>query len=91
MIEKQLTGLAADLAALPDAPAAPRGPQCSIGTLLDNAEPDVATSLRTALDTKSVSATAIADALSRHGTTVTAWTVNRHRRRGTSNGCRCTP
>lgn len=88
MIEKQLTGLAADLDALTTAPAVQRGPRCHIGLLLEAADTDVATSLRTVLET-TVSATVIAEALSRYGDPVTAWTVNRHRRRGTPNGCRC--
>ncbi|MFJ4880058.1 hypothetical protein ACIP93_33290 [Streptomyces sp. NPDC088745] len=89
MIEKQPLGLAHELAALADAPAPHRGPQCSVGILLKAAGPDVAASLRAVLETTSVSATAIAETLSRYGTTVTAYTVNRHRRRGKPNGCRC--
>lgn len=89
MIEKQRTGLAADLDALTSVPATPRGPQCSVGAFLDDADSDVAASLRAVLDLKSVSSVAIAEALSRHGDPVTAWTVSRHRRRGAANGCRC--
>ncbi|MER7951963.1 hypothetical protein ABTY59_31690 [Streptomyces sp. NPDC096079] len=88
MIEK-LTGLAAELDALTSVPAAPRGPRCSVGALLDTAGGDVAASLRAVLDKPSVSATAIAETISRHGEPVTAYTVNRHRRRGAPNGCRC--
>ncbi|MFJ4084882.1 hypothetical protein ACIP2Z_38815 [Streptomyces iakyrus] len=89
MIEKQPTGLAQELDALTDAPAAHRGPRCSVGALLEAADADVAASLRAVLDTTSVSATAIAETLSRYGDPVTAYTVNRHRRRGKPNGCRC--
>lgn len=89
MIEKQPTGLAGELDALASAPAVVRGPRCSIGVLLENADFDVAMSLRAVLDQTTVSAKAIADALSRHGDPVTANTVARHRRRGESNGCRC--
>ncbi|MFI6142459.1 hypothetical protein ACIBCC_30235 [Streptomyces griseus] len=89
MIEKQPIGLAGELDALTSAPATPRGPECSIGALLRYADFDVAVSLRTVLDQTEVSATAIADALSRHGSRITAATVARHRRRGQSNGCRC--
>jgi hypothetical protein len=88
VIEKQRIGLAAELDALATAPAAPRGPRCQIGQLLETADADVAESLRAVLET-TVSATVIAEALGRHGNQVTAWTVNRHRRRGTPNGCRC--
>ncbi|MFE6185470.1 hypothetical protein ACFQ6U_13695 [Streptomyces sp. NPDC056465] len=89
MIEKQPAGLADELAALASAPAAHRGPLCSVGSLLDAADESVAASLRTVLDTPNVSATAIAETLSRHGTPITAYTVGRHRRRGQANGCRC--
>lgn len=89
MLEKQPTGLVAELDALADAPAAPRGPKCTVGALLEAAGPDVAASLRAALDQAQVSSKAIADTLSRHGDPITAYTVARHRRRGESNGCRC--
>ncbi|MGP4046822.1 hypothetical protein [Streptomyces sp. 2A115] len=87
MIEKQPIGLAQELDALTGAPAAHRGPRCSVGALLEAADADVAASLRAALDTTNVSATAIAETLSRYGDAVTAYTVNRHR--GKPNGCRC--
>ncbi|WP_328491164.1 hypothetical protein [Streptomyces zaomyceticus] len=88
MIER-LTGLAAELDALTSAPAAPRGPRCSVGTLLDTVDAEAAVSLRKVLDTTTVSANSIAETLSRYGDPVTAYTVNRHRRRGAPNGCRC--
>ncbi|MEU1592780.1 hypothetical protein ABZ468_07940 [Streptomyces sp. NPDC005708] len=87
--EQHPPGLAKELDALTDAPAVRRGPQCSIGALLEAADPDVAESLRTVLNQTRVTAKAIADALSRHGDPITAYTVARHRRRGESNGCRC--
>lgn len=89
MIEKQLTGLAADLEALTSAPAAHRGPRCSVGTLLDNADADVAATLHAVLDMTTVSAVLIAETLSLHGDPITSYTVARHRRRGQPNGCRC--
>ncbi|MEU5748232.1 hypothetical protein ABZ804_22170 [Streptomyces sp. NPDC047726] len=89
MIEKQPSGLADALAALANAPAAHRGPLCSVGALLDSAEESVAQSLRTVLETPNVSGTAIAETLSRYGDPITAYTVGRHRRRGQANGCRC--
>ncbi|MFE2181353.1 hypothetical protein [Streptomyces sp. NPDC059455] len=89
MIEKQPIGLAQELDALAGVPAAHRGPRCSVGALLKAADADVAASLSAVLETASVSATAIAEALSRYGDPVTAYTVNRHRRRGKPNGCRC--
>jgi hypothetical protein len=89
VIEKQPIGLAEELDALTGAPAAHRGPRCSVGALLEAADTDVAASLRAVLDTTNVSATAIAETLSRYGDAVTAYTVSRHRRRGKPNGCRC--
>ncbi|MGY1502910.1 hypothetical protein ACW4TU_41150 [Streptomyces sp. QTS52] len=89
MIEKQPIGLAQELDALTGMPAAHRGPRCSVGALLGAADADVAASLRAVLDTTSVSATVIAETLSRYGDPVTAYTVNRHRRCGKPNGCRC--
>ncbi|GAA5070980.1 hypothetical protein [Streptomyces similanensis] len=89
MIEKQPLGLVHELQALADAPAVIRGPQCSVGALLDAVGPNDADALRGALDNDRVTARAIADVLSRHGDPITAYTVARHRRRGDSNGCRC--
>lgn len=89
MIEKQPLGLAHELQALADAPAPPRGPQCSVGAFLDAADADDAAALRQALDNDRITSRAIADILSRHGSPITAYTVARHRRRGKSNGCRC--
>lgn len=89
MIERQPVGLAQELDALTGAPASHRGPRCSVGALLEAADPDVAASLRAVLDTPSVTATAIAETLSRYGDPITAYTVARHRRRGMPNGCRC--
>ncbi|MER6616275.1 hypothetical protein [Streptomyces xantholiticus] len=89
MIEKQRIGLAAELDALTSAPAAPRGPRCSVGTLLETADADVAATLRAVLDNPAVPAVSIAETLSRHGDAITSYTVARHRRRGAPNGCRC--
>lgn len=90
MIEKQLVGLAADLDALTEVPAARKGPPCSVGAVLATADEETATTLRRILDTRTVSSTGIAEVLSQHGQMVTSYTVARHRRRGEANGCRCT-
>ncbi|MFI8206728.1 hypothetical protein [Streptomyces sp. NPDC085937] len=89
MIEKQPLGLADELQALATAPTTFRGPQCSVGAFLDAADASDAAALRQALDNDRITARAIADTLSRHGDSITAYTVARHRRRGESNGCRC--
>ncbi|OEJ21105.1 hypothetical protein BGK67_35020 (plasmid) [Streptomyces subrutilus] len=89
MIEIQPTGLAADLEALAGAPAAPKGPPCTVGAFLAHADEPTAAALRVALDTPSITGKSIADTLRKYGGAVTAYTVARHRRRGESNGCRC--
>lgn len=89
MIEIQPTDLAADLEALAGAPAARKGPPCTVGAFLEHADEPTAAALHTALNTPGITAKSIADTLSKYGSAVTAYTVARHRRRGESNGCRC--
>ncbi|EXU69514.1 hypothetical protein Z951_03035 [Streptomyces sp. PRh5] len=89
MTNKKLVGLGADLDALIDTPTVRKGPLCSVGTVLTSVDEETAATLRRILDTRTVSSTAIAEVLSQHGQTVTAYTVARHRRRGRANGCRC--
>ncbi|MYX26758.1 hypothetical protein GTY75_08755 [Streptomyces sp. SID8381] len=84
-------GLMAALARLTEQPPAPRGPRCTVGAILDTIDDSTAQTLRALLDTRTVSATQIADALTAHGHRVQAPAVARHRRRGASNGCRCAP
>ncbi|MER5301312.1 hypothetical protein ABT039_17820 [Streptomyces lasiicapitis] len=89
MTDKELVGLAADLDALTEAPAARKGPPCSVGAVLTSVGEETAATLHRILNTPAVSSTAIAEVLSHHGRAVTAYTVARHRRRGEANGCRC--
>ncbi|MEV7512069.1 hypothetical protein AB0O57_29345 [Streptomyces sp. NPDC091201] len=89
MIEIQPLGLAAELEALAGAPTVPKGPQCTVGAFLAQADEPTAAALRAALDTPGITGKAIADTLRRYESDVTAYTVARHRRRGESNGCRC--
>ncbi|MFG2141839.1 hypothetical protein [Streptomyces sp. NPDC048650] len=89
MTNKELVGLAADLDALTQAPAARKGPPCSVGSVLASVDEETAATLHRILDTRTVSSTAIAEVLSQHGRAVTSYTVARHRRRGDANGCRC--
>ncbi|MFI1012659.1 hypothetical protein [Streptomyces sp. NPDC020965] len=86
MTEKQLV---ADLDALTEVEPARKGPPCTVGAVLTRVDEDTAAALHRILDTPTVTATAIAEVLSRHGRTVTSYTVARHRRRGNANGCRC--
>jgi hypothetical protein len=58
-----------------------RGPKCAIHFLLAELDEDDATDLRAAFDNPRFPATAISDALKKHGHPVTAGTINRHRKR----------
>ncbi|MGW1275496.1 IPT/TIG domain-containing protein [Streptomyces tsukubensis] len=91
MTHQEPVALAHELDALTEAPAPRKGPPCTVGSILSAADDTTEAKLRWILDTRTVSATAIADVLSQHGTPVTSYTVARHRRRGQTNGCRCTP
>jgi predicted component of type VI protein secretion system len=83
-------GLMVALTQLTDQPPAQRGPRCSVGAILATLDEGTAQKLRDLLNTRTVSATQIADALTANGHRVQAPAVARHRRRGASNGCRCT-
>ncbi|MFK0295644.1 hypothetical protein ACIQU6_34970 [Streptomyces sp. NPDC090442] len=89
MKSRELVGLAADLNALTTAPAARKGPPCSVGSVLASVSAETAATLLRILDTRTISSTAIAEVLSQHGKAITSSTVARHRRRGAANGCRC--
>ncbi|WP_435059857.1 hypothetical protein [Streptomyces sp. bgisy060] len=81
--------LAAELAALTQAPAARKGPPCTVGSVLSTVDSTTADTLQQILDTPTVTSTAIAGVLSQHGPVIASDTVARHRRRGQANGCRC--
>ncbi|MFJ5143049.1 hypothetical protein [Streptomyces sp. NPDC088707] len=70
-------------------PEPPRGPRCTVGSVLDDLDADTAAKFRIVLDNPAVTATRIADTLTSSGHRVQAPAVARHRRRGGSNGCRC--
>ncbi|MGC4950909.1 hypothetical protein ACLQ2N_32555 [Streptomyces sp. DT224] len=84
-----MEGLGTALTRLLDEPDRPKGPQCTVGAILDTLDAATAAKVQTVLDTPSVSSTRIADTLTEAGHRVQAPAVARHRRRGTSNGCRC--
>ncbi|RSS97273.1 hypothetical protein EF903_01625 [Streptomyces sp. WAC05292] len=77
------------LTQLVEAPAGPRGPRCTVGTILDTLDADTTRKVREVLDNPGISSTQIADVLTGSGHRVQAPAVARHRRRGGSNGCRC--
>ncbi|MFF0754399.1 hypothetical protein [Streptomyces sp. NPDC004267] len=82
-------GLDTALTQLLTEPEPPRGPRCTVGTILDSLDDETAAKFRTVLDNPAVTATRIADTLTSGGHRVQAPAVARHRRRGASNGCRC--
>ncbi len=82
------TGLITALTQLSEA-SVPRGPRCTVGTILDALDATTVNQVREVLDRPGISSTQIADALTKHGHPVQAPAVARHRRRGGTNGCRC--
>lgn len=82
-------GLGTALTRLLEEPDTPKGPRCTIGAILDALDADTAAKVRSVLDNPAVTATRIADTLTGSGHRVQAPAVARHRRRGSSNGCRC--
>ncbi|MFD7763570.1 hypothetical protein [Streptomyces microflavus] len=82
-------GLGAALTQLIHEPRAQRGPRCTVGTILAALDDETAQKVREVLEQQAVSSTQIADALTSYGHSVQAPAVARHRRRGSSNGCRC--
>lgn len=83
------SGLNTALTRLAEEPTPPRGPRCTVKTILDQLDPATGRKLHDLLDSPAISATQIADALNDNGYPVQAPAVARHRRRGRSNGCRC--
>lgn len=82
-------GLGAALARLLEEPDTPKGPRCTVGAILDTLDTATAAKVRSVLDNPAVTSTRIADTLTDSGHRVQAPAVSRHRRRGASNGCRC--
>ncbi|MFI8265279.1 hypothetical protein [Streptomyces sp. NPDC085665] len=82
-------GLIAALSRLTQEPPGPRGPQCTVGIILNELDTGTAQKVREVLETPGISSTQIADTLTSSGHRVQAPAVARHRRRGGSNGCRC--
>lgn len=84
--------LAGDLAALVAAPRYRPGPPCGVATILTRLgkdQPDAAAALAVSIDNETISASALADTLTRNGHPTSSQSVSRHRRRGQHNGCRC--
>jgi hypothetical protein len=84
-------GLAATLSGLADR-RRKSGSTCHFALTLGRlraADPKAADALLQAVDDEAVSGADIARALSEYGYELPAYTVNRHRKRSTGNGCRC--
>lgn len=67
-----------------------KGPQCSVGALLDSLPDATANKLIGLIDNHSISSTSIADALGDGGHNILVAAIRRHRNRGKSRGCACT-
>lgn len=65
------------------------GPQCTVAVIMGQLGEDDLTYLSRVLDNPSIPGSVIAEALTRNGYHVADKTVLRHRKRGTSSGCRC--
>lgn len=65
------------------------GPQCTVARILEQLEDQDRTAAARLIDNTEIPGSAIAEALTRNGFPVADKTVLRHRKRGTSSGCRC--
>ncbi|NEA53584.1 hypothetical protein G3I60_05285 [Streptomyces sp. SID13666] len=81
--------MAGELDALVSDPPARRGSTCTVGRILAGADESTAAALQRILDTPTVTARQIADALTKHGHAVSMGVIIRHRRRGAETGCLC--
>ena len=89
-----VVGILEDFDALKSSQPSLPGPQCGVTAALDTivaASPELAVPLRERVASSAYPALGVAEILSkRSGQRVSAYTVRRHRKRGTSSGCRCT-
>ena len=87
-----VVGILDDLNALTSRPNLP-GPACGVTTALGKitaAAPEIGAAVRERVDSGDYPASGVATVLTaRTGTAVSAFTVRRHRKRGTPDGCRC--
>lgn len=65
------------------------GPQCTVAKILDQLENQDHEAAARLIDNPDIPGSAIAEALTRNGFPIADKTVLRHRKRGTSSGCRC--
>lgn len=83
---------AEELTRLVEAPRYRPGPSCGTGraiAALSTDHPESVTQLLALMDNDTVSASLFARFLSKQGFPVAVQSVQRHRRRGAVNGCRC--
>ena len=87
-----VVGIIDDFDALTSRPPLP-GPQCGVTTALHkiaSTNPEVGTAVRERVDSTDYPASGVASVLTaRTSVPVSAYTVRRHRKRGTPDGCRC--
>lgn len=65
------------------------GPKCAVSKVMSQLPASTATKVTAAIDDENNTAAEIADILINAGFDISAFSVARHRRRGQSNGCRC--
>ena len=65
------------------------GPRCGMEILFKEIKKEEQLAIMNALGNPRLNAAQIARALTRNGHPVNSRTITRHRRRGTSDGCRC--
>lgn len=65
------------------------GPKCAVRKVMAQLPPATASKVKKAIDDDSNTSSEIADILITAGFDISAFSVARHRRRGQSNGCRC--
>lgn len=78
-----------DLAGVESRPSPYPGPRCTVALILAQISDDERGSLTRLIDNPTVPGSRIAEALTKNGYEITDKTVLRHRKRGTSTGCRC--
>lgn len=67
----------------------PRRVRCSVAVLLDSLDERDCEAVTAAINSTDVRASDISDWLAKHGHSISSYTVQRHRKRGSGDGCRC--
>lgn len=65
------------------------GPQCTVARIMSQLSEDDRDAVARVIDNTEIPGSIIAGALTRNGYSIADKTVLRHRKRGSSSGCRC--